>query len=248
MSNSSNPTIIVPARLASVRFPRKLVANADGKPLIIRTAERISSEVPEYDLFFAVDGKELKELLETNGFDAILTPSDLPSGTDRIATANKKLNRTKIINVQADEPLVTRDQILSLSKLICEGDNCISTLACAFETEEDYKDPNQVKVVIDKNCNALYFSRSPIPFYREDNLSWSKKTNVSTPLKHIGMYGYDKKFLNYFLNSKEGELENVEKLEQLRALQNGYKIAVKVVESHSVGIDIPADLEKVKFV
>ena len=79
-------------------------------------------------------------------------------------------------------------------------------------------------------------------------MTWSKKTNVSTPLKHIGMYGYDKKFLNYFLNSKEGELENVEKLEQLRALQNGYKIAVKVVESHSVGIDIPADLEKVKFV
>ena len=175
MSNSSNPTIIVPARLASVRFPRKLVANADGKPLIIRTAERISSEVPEYDLFFAVDGDELKELLETNEFDAILTPSDLPSGTDRIATANKKLNRTKIINVQADEPLVTRDQILSLSKLIYEGDNCISTLACAFETEKDYKDPNQVKVVIDKNCNALYFSRSPIPFYREDNLTWSKK-------------------------------------------------------------------------
>ena len=112
MTNNSNPTIIVPARLASIRFPRKLLADAGGKPLIIRTAERISSEVPEYDLYFAVDGNELKNLLEKNGYNVILTPSNLPYGTDRIATANKILKKEKVINIQADEPLVTRGHIL----------------------------------------------------------------------------------------------------------------------------------------
>jgi len=247
MSKHSNPTIIVPARLASVRFPRKLLADAGGKPLILRTAERISSEVPEFDLYFAVDGNELKKLLEKNGYNVILTPSNLPSGTDRVATANKTLKKEKVINVQADEPLVTRDHILSLSKAIFRDGVSISTLASKFKAENDFMDPNQVKVVTDKNGLALYFSRAPIPHYRENYSSWQSEKNISGPYKHMGLYAYDRSFLDYFLGSQESELEKIEKLEQLRALQNGFKIAVEIVKESSIGIDMPNDLEKIRF-
>lgn len=247
MSNNSNPTIIVPARLASIRFPRKLLADAGGKPLIIRTAERISSEVPEYDLYFAVDGNELKNLLEKNGYNVILTPSNLPSGTDRIATANKILKKEKVINIQADEPLVTRGHILSLSKAIFREGISMATLASEFEAENDFMDPNQVKVVTDNNGLALYFSRAPIPHYREKHSTWRSEKNVTGPFKHMGLYAYDRVFLDYFLGSQESELEKIEKLEQLRALQNGFKIAVEIVKESSIGIDMPNDLEKIRF-
>ena len=243
---STLPTIIVPARLASVRFPKKLLADAGGKPLIIRTAERIRGEAPEFDLFFAVDGEELKKLLENAGYHTILTSPDLPSGTDRIAKANQELQREFVINVQADEPLVTRDQILSLARMISNPVVSISTLASVFQTESDFLDPNQVKVVLDNDGNALYFSRSPIPFSREkdSNLGYEKTT---WGYKHMGLYGYKREFLDFFLGSKESILERIEKLEQLRALQNGYKIGVEIVEGTSLGIDVPADLEKIKF-
>jgi 3-deoxy-manno-octulosonate cytidylyltransferase (CMP-KDO synthetase) len=243
---STSPTIIVPARLASVRFPKKLLADAGGKPLIIRTAERIGSEAPEFDLFFAVDGEELKKLLENAGYHTILTSPDLPSGTDRIAKANQELQREFVINVQADEPLVTRDQILSLARMISNPVVSISTLASVFQTESDFLDPNQVKVVLDNDGNALYFSRSPIPFSREkdSNRGYEKTT---WGYKHMGLYGYKREFLDFFLGSKESTLERIEKLEQLRALQNGYKIGVEIVEGTSLGIDVPADLEKIKF-
>ena len=243
---STSPTIIVPARLASVRFPKKLLADAGGKPLIIRTAERIRSEAPEFDLFFAVDGEELKKLLENAGYHTILTSPDLPSGTDRIAKANQELQREFVINVQADEPLVTRDQILSLARMISNPVVSISTLASVFQAESDFLDPNQVKVVLDNEGNALYFSRSPIPFSREkdSNCGYEKTT---WGYKHMGLYGYKREFLDFFLGSKESTLERIEKLEQLRALQNGYKIGVEIVEGTSLGIDVPEDLEKIKF-
>ena len=243
---STSPTIIVPARLASVRFPKKLLADAGGKPLIIRTAERIGSEAPEFDLFFAVDGEELKKLLENAGYHTILTSPDLPSGTDRIAKANQELQREFVINVQADEPLVTRDQILSLARMISNPVVSISTLASVFQAESDFLDPNQVKVVLDNEGNALYFSRSPIPFSREkdSNCGYEKTT---WGYKHMGLYGYKREFLDFFLGSKESTLERIEKLEQLRALQNGYKIGVEIVEGTSLGIDVPEDLEKIKF-
>lgn len=243
---STSPIIIVPARLASIRFPKKLLADVGGKPLIIRTAERIRSEAPEFDLFFAVDGQELKKLLENAGYRTILTSPDLPSGTDRIAKANQELQREFVINVQADEPHVTRDQILSLARTISNPIVSISTLASVFKTESDFLDPNQVKVVLDNDGNALYFSRSPIPFFREkDSNRGNEKTNWG--YKHMGLYGYNREFLDFFLGSKESTLERIEKLEQLRALQNGYKIGVEIVEGTSLGVDVPADLEKIKF-
>jgi 3-deoxy-manno-octulosonate cytidylyltransferase (CMP-KDO synthetase) len=246
MTLSTLPIIIVPARLASVRFPKKLLANAGGKPLIIRTAERIRSEAPEFDLFFAVDGEELKKLLEDAGYNAILTSPDLPSGTDRIAKANQELKREFVINVQADEPLVTRTHILSLARSISKAGVSISTLASVFLTESDFFDPNQVKVVLDNEGNALYFSRSPIPFSQAKKLDCGNE-KTAQGYKHMGLYAYNSEFLDFFLDSKESALERIEKLEQLRALQNGYKIAVEIVDETTIGIDVPADLEKIKF-
>ena len=246
MTMSTSPIIIVPARLASVRFPKKLLADAGGKPLIIRTAERIRSEAPEFDLFFAVDGEELKKLLENAGYHTVLTSPDLPSGTDRIAKANQELQREFVINVQADEPLVTRDQILSLARRILNPGVSISTLASVFKNESDFLDPNQVKVVLDNDGNALYFSRSSIPFFREKDSNRGNE-KIILGYKHMGLYAYNREFLDFFLGSKESSLERIEKLEQLRALQNGYKISVEIVEGTSLGIDVPADLEKINF-
>lgn len=246
MDSNTSPTIIVPARLASVRFPRKLLADAGGKPLILRTAERIRDQVPEFDLFFAVDGEELRDVLETSGYNAILTDPQLPSGTDRIATANQVLKRELVINVQADEPMVMREQILLLAQALCDPAVSISTLASIFQTEKDFLDPNQVKVVIDNQGNALYFSRAPIPFARDKETRWLQGDS-NYAHKHMGLYGYKKAFLESFVSSQEGELEKIEKLEQLRALQSGYRIAVAITEFPSVGVDVLEDLNKINF-
>jgi 3-deoxy-manno-octulosonate cytidylyltransferase (CMP-KDO synthetase) len=246
MAKKIAPVIIVPARLASVRFPRKLLADAGGKPLIIRTADRLREQVPEFDLYFAVDGTELLTVLEDAGYNTILTEPSLTSGTDRIAHANQVLKRDFVINVQADEPLVTRSHILSLQKSLSKSGVSISTLASVFQSEEDFHDVNQVKVVIGDDGNALYFSRAPIPFSREEDIRWTR-TGHRYAYKHMGLYGYRKEFLDDFLSSTEGDLEKLEKLEQLRALQRGFEIAVEIVEGISVGVDVPEDLLKINF-
>ena len=242
MSDSVLPTIIVPARLASSRFPSKLLADAGGKPLIIRTAERIRDQAPEFDLIFAVDGEELSSILEKAGFLCIKTSPDLPSGTDRIAEANEVLGKELIINIQADEPMVLREHILALTEGLSKEDADLSTLAVPFLSIEDVQDPNQVKVVLDRMGFALYFSRSPIPFDRTIDNGVS-----NTALKHLGMYGYNNSFLEQFSASDQGFLENTEKLEQLRALEMGYKISVQLVSNGTIGVDTREDLERIDF-
>ena len=241
------PVIIVPARLASVRFPRKLLQEVNGTPLLIHTANRLIEVAPEFDLVFAVDGKELASLLSENGFEFILTNPELPSGTDRIFAANQKIKRSKVINVQADEPLVERKHILSLVEAINRPGASMATLAVPFDSKENFHDRNQVKVVLDRSGFALYFSRSPIPQFREDSSFQNYLEADYRPLKHLGLYGYTEDFLCKFSQTPLGRLENVEKLEQLRALEMGEKIAVSVVESGTIGIDVPEDLEKLEF-
>lgn len=246
MDSNISPVIIVPARLASVRFPKKLLADACGKPLILRTADRIKEQVPEFELYFAVDGDELKNILEDSGYNVILTNPDLPSGTDRIAAVNQILKKNFVINVQADEPMVEREHILLLTNALLIDDVSISTLASPFLNAKDFLDPNQVKVVLDDNNYALYFSRAPIPFSREQYYP-KVDENFKLGFKHMGLYGYKKEFLEKFTSSQEGELEKIEKLEQLRALQLGYRIAVKITNKVSIGVDVPADLQKISF-
>ena len=212
-------------------------------PLILHTARRLRKIAPEFELFFAVDGEILSNVLKEDGFEAIATDPNLASGTDRIATANLQLGRDFVINVQADEPLVERLHIDSLIEGIDNAQKSMSTLATPFVNEDDFYDPNQVKVVVDQEGRALYFSRSPIPHSREH--AKGKFSLIDPiPLKHLGMYAYEKKFLQRFVNSPPGKLEKTEKLEQLRTLEMGLPIAVSIVDQGTVGIDVPSDLLK----
>ena len=247
MCSSPLPAIIVPARLASVRFPGKLLSDAGGKPLILRTAERLRQEVPDFDVFFAVDGDELGGILREEGFEVVITDPDLPSGTDRIAQANQTLGRESAINVQADEPMVERSHVLALAGALEKDGVAMSTLAVPFSREQDFLDPNQVKVVLDQEGYALYFSRAPIPYLRDAGEErWGRGTSFA--YKHLGMYGYRASFLESYSQCEQGELERLERLEQLRALEHGYRIGVSVVEKATIGVDLPEDLENLNFV
>lgn len=236
--------IIVPGRLESVRFPRKLLYPVRGKPLLLCVAERIAEQAPEWPLFFAVDHEELADVLRQNGFEAILTSREHPSGTDRLAEANEKIGADVVINVQADEPLVSGVQIRALAGGIRE-DVPMATLAARFRKKEDFIDPNQVKVVRGNDGCALYFSRSPIPYPRDDwnelDPEWFSSKEI---FRHLGLYAYRRDFLAEWKHLPPARLERIERLEQLRALENGYRIAVGISEDPSLGIDTPADLEK----
>ena len=159
---SKTPVIIVPTRLGSTRFPRKLLFPVRGKPVILWTAERIRAVAPEFPLYFAVDDAALEACLEQAGYKTVMTRPDHPSGTDRLAEANAVIGADAVINVQGDEPLVTGEQIRTLAAGLADG-AAMSTLAVPFERPEDFANPNQVKVVRERSGLALYFSRSPIP-------------------------------------------------------------------------------------
>ena len=235
--------IIVPGRLASTRFPNKLLHKIKGTPLILLTAQRIREQTPEIPLFFAVDHPELQSVLETSGFDSIMTRVDHSSGTDRIAEANAQVGADRVINVQADEPLVTAAQIHQLSELIHRPGIDLATVAHRFHEPVDFLNPNQVKVVISTKGEALYFSRSPIPYHRDTAGVVSHDWLQQNPCyRHLGLYAYTRHFLESFTKLPPSYYETTEKLEQLRALDNGFRIAVGVTAGSSIGVDTPEDV------
>lgn len=236
--------LIVPCRLESTRFPRKLLHPIKGKPLVLWVAERITAEAPDLPLWFAVDHPLLAECIEGAGFRAILTDARHPSGTDRLAEANRTVRASYVINVQADEPLVSGGQIRALQKLI-QGDAPMATLCTPFKRSEDFYNPNQVKVVRSETRRALYFSRSPMPYARDlagkvDD-AWLAAHGC---YKHLGLYAYQGDFLEKFVRLAPGKLEQIEKLEQLRVLENGYPIAIDVTEDPTIGVDTAEDAAK----
>jgi 3-deoxy-D-manno-octulosonate cytidylyltransferase len=236
--------IIVPCRLESTRFPRKLLHLIKGKPLLLWVAERIAREAPEFPLYFAVDDPLLAEPLTSAGFRAIETSVAHQSGTDRIAEANRSIGASHVINVQADEPLVSGAQIRQLAALIA-GPVAMATLATPFTTAADFANPNQVKVVLRNDGRALYFSRSPMPYARDlggrvdDN--WVRANGC---LRHLGLYAYKADLLERFASLPVGRLERIEKLEQLRVLENGFDIAVGATTDPTIGVDTPEDAAK----
>ncbi len=239
---SKLPSIIVPARLDSARFPRKLLKQVQGKPIIIWTAERIRTVAPEFPLYFAVDNVELVTCLESAGFAAILTDPRHSSGTDRLAEANTEVGASVVINVQGDEPLVTGQQIRALVEGL-QTDATMSTLAISFESPEDFANPNHVKVVRDRAGYALYFSRSVIPFARDLDGQVSAAWLAANPCYcHLGLYAYKAEFLRAFSSLEPGFYEKIEKLEQLRAMEHGYRIHVGITDQPTVGIDTPEDM------
>jgi 3-deoxy-manno-octulosonate cytidylyltransferase (CMP-KDO synthetase) len=244
MTQDSQTAIIVPARLASTRFPNKLLHKIKGQSLLIHVAERIRSEVPEFPLIFAVDDERLQEELSQGGFESLMTSNTHTSGTDRLAEANSMVGAKYVINIQGDEPLVTADQIRKLATKVQSGAT-MATLATVFLKPEDFKDPNQVKVVIGKDQNALYFSRAPLPYFRDEDGSPSEDCLAHhLCYLHLGMYAYEAEFLETFAALPPGRLEQLEKLEQLRVLENGYPIAVGMTSDPSVGVDTLEDAER----
>ena len=236
--------IIVPCRLESTRFPRKLLHPIKGKPLLQWVAERIATQAPEFPLYFAVDHALLRDAVAAHGFNAIMTSPAHPSGTDRLAEANRTVRADRVINVQADEPLVTGAQIRELARLI-GGAAPMATLATPFRRVVDFYNPNQVKVVFDRNGRALFFSRSRLPFSRELGLTIDDAWIAANPCyKHLGLYAYRAELLEKFSALPPGRYEQIEKLEQLRVLENGYDIMVGVTEDQTIGVDTPEDARR----
>lgn len=237
--------IIVPCRLESTRFPRKLLHVVRGKPLVLWVAERIRSEASEFPLWFAVDHELLREPLVSAGFQALLTNPTHSTGTDRLAEANRTVRAEHVINVQGDEPLVTGAQIRMLARLLSSGAP-MATLATPFRRAVDFLNPNQVKVALATAARrALFFSRAPIPFARDRGGSVDDAWVSSNPCyRHLGMYGYHADLLQRYATLPPGRLEQIEKLEQLRVLENGYEIACDLTEDPSIGVDTPEDAVK----
>jgi 3-deoxy-manno-octulosonate cytidylyltransferase (CMP-KDO synthetase) len=238
--------ILVPARLASTRLHEKMLHAIHGRPVLQWVAERIRDEAPEVPLFFAVDDERLRELLVQSGFDAIMTDAAHTCGTDRIAEANRTVRAENVINVQGDQALVTGAQIRSLVELI-EGDVDMATLGIPLEAyaefnersvDDVYKDPGDVKLVCDGNGNAIYFSRAPIPYFRDSGGALDAAAAKSCPvLVHLGLYAYTAEFLETFASLAPGSLETAEKLEMLRATEHGYRIAVGISNDPYIEID-----------
>ncbi|MDX2185922.1 MAG: 3-deoxy-manno-octulosonate cytidylyltransferase [Opitutaceae bacterium] len=236
--------LIVPCRLESTRFPRKLLHLIHGKPLVLWVAERVRTQCPEIPVWFAVDDALLARPLEAAGFQVLMTRRDHVSGTDRLAEANRSVGASFIINVQADEPLVTGSQIRELARLI-RGNVAMATLATPFSKAEDFANPNQVKVVMRGDGRALYFSRSAMPFARDLAGRPDDAWVASQPcFRHLGLYAYTADLLDRFSSLPPGKLEQIEKLEQLRVLENGYDIAVGLTHDVTIGVDTPEDAEK----
>jgi len=226
--------IVVPARLGSKRLPEKPLRLLKGKPLILRTVEsclKISKNV-----IVATDSEKVKEVLDKLNVRVTITPSNLPSGTDRVYEAVKNLKVKYIVNVQGDEPFVKEEHVLPVVEALIKGKAQFTTAAAPFSSIEEAKSPHNVKVVRDKSGYALYFSRSLIPYPRE--------SGFRKFLKHVGIYGYTKEALKRFVTWKKGTLEEVEKLEQLRILENGEKIFVADVPFAPFGIDTEEELKK----
>ena len=226
--------VVIPARFGSTRFPGKPLFKIAGKPLIQHVWERCGKARGITAVIVATDDMRIAEAAFDFGAEVSMTSPKHRSGTDRCAEVAKRLHGfTHIINVQGDEPLIDPALISRLAKTLT-ADKAIDmiTAANAFGSDEDAGNPNAVKVVLDRAGNALYFSRSVIPFARDGSPRY---------LRHQGIYGYSAKFLLQFVKWKPGALEQCEQLEQLRALENGARIRVLLTKSASLGVDAPED-------
>jgi 3-deoxy-manno-octulosonate cytidylyltransferase (CMP-KDO synthetase) len=230
---------IIPARWGSTRFPGKALHGIAGKPLIQHVWERCVEADCFDQLVIATDDMRIAEAGFNFGAEIALTAADHPSGTDRVAEVARKLKKaTIILNVQGDEPLVDPSLLQRLARKLMDNRNLPIVTAATPISPEDSLSEHTVKVVMDRLGNALYFSRSCIPFRRGSN---GPKT-----YKHLGIYGFRRKALLDFVRMSPGALEQAEQLEQLRALENGLKIRVVVSENNSIGVDTPDDATEVE--
>ena len=235
---------IIPARYASTRFPGKPLAEINGKPMVQWVYERVqSSEV--HDLAVATDDERIADCVCGFGGKVVMTSPDHASGTDRCGEAAKAMHPNDndvVINIQGDEPLISTREIHLLASVFEDRSVQIATLVNPFQDEELLRNPNLVKVVKAKNGNVLYFSRLPIPYLREN------ATPPKNYFRHIGIYAYRYEVLRQIVQLPTSELENSEKLEQLRWLENGYTIRALECDYQGIGVDTPEDLVRIQNV
>lgn len=243
-------TVIIPARLASTRLPNKPLADLGGKPMVVRVAERARLSGAAR-IVVATDHAEILAACAAHGVEAYLTRADHPSGTDRIAEVAHALglpDDAVVVNLQGDEPLIDPALLAACAARI-EAGVPMATCAHPLSAAQDAFNPHVVKVVLDKNSRALYFSRATIPWHR-DAFAVSQATLPAgyVPLRHIGLYAYSNAFLKAYPGLEAAPLEQIEALEQLRVLWHGYPIAVHVTDSAPpAGVDTPEDLARVRL-
>ena len=244
-------TVVIPARMASTRLPDKPLADIGGLPMVVRVAQRaLQSEASQ--VVVAADDDRIVAACKAHGIQALLTRQDHVSGSDRLAEACQLLglpDDAVVVNVQGDEPLIPPALINEVARVLSERpDASMSTAAHAIGSVEEFTNPNVVKVVMDARQMALYFSRAPIPWWREGQADSGFKALPSpAPLRHIGIYAYRAGFLALFPTLPPAPIETMESLEQLRALWHGHRIAVHVTpEAPGPGVDTPQDLARVR--
>ena len=253
--------VIIPARLKSTRLPNKPLADIHGLPMIVRVA-RQAAKSDCSSVTVAADDQQIVDACKKHGINAIITDANHPSGSDRLAQASRILGlqpQDIVVNVQGDEPLISEKLINACAQQLKGHTDCaISTAAHTIDNVADYANPNVVKVVCDANGKALYFSRAPIPWWRDGNLqkqagaapAFPDPLTTSTglqPLRHIGIYAYRVAFLQRFPALAVAPIEQLESLEQLRAMWHGERIAVFITdEPPGPGVDTPEDLQRVR--
>ena len=235
-------TAIIPARYASTRFEGKPLADIMGKTMIQHVYERCRETAGIEDVIVATDDERIFKIVRSFGGKAAMTSSDHETGTDRLAEVARMLDSDLIVNVQGDEPMIDPAMIEEVLKPLMEDRTIVmGTLKSRIIDDNELANPSVVKVVVDRNDFALYFSRHAIPYVRDSQDQDGKTEHF----KHIGLYVYDRDFLLNFAGMEPTPLEKAEKLEQLRALENGFRIKVATTEHESIGVDRPEDLEKV---
>ena len=245
-------TVLVPARLASTRLPNKPLADIAGLPMIVRVAQR-AAQSSARAVVVAADHADIVAACSAHGIRAVLTRSDHATGSDRLAEACALLGLDgddAVVNVQGDEPLIEPALIDACAALLESRSDCVmSTAAHAIGSPAEFDNPNVVKGVCDAAGRALYFSRAPIPWWRDGRMSGTTQLPSPAPLRHIGLYGYRAGFLRRFPMLEAAPLERIESLEQLRVLWHGERIAVHMAaHAPGPGVDTPEDLERVRAI
>lgn len=239
---------IIPSRYASVRLPGKPLLDICGKPLIQRVYERAAQAKKMQEVIVATDDDRIEDAVKQFGGKVVKTPSSLPTGSDRVAWVmeHQKLDQQVILNLQGDEPLVNPEDLDRLVECFEKYNRTqMSSLMARMHDEDDVKNPNMVKVVVDQNQNALYFSRSPIPFWRrKEDMEWAQ--HPASYWLHLGVYAFHARTLRQYSCWSRGTLELSESLEQLRAVENGVRIKMVTTSHPWPGVNTEEDLERVR--
>lgn len=240
-------TVVIPARYASTRFPGKPLADLCGKPMIQWVYERSEACELVDRAIVATDDTRISLAVKAFGGDVVMTRSDHATGTDRLAEVAADLDDDLVVNVQGDEPLIDPAMIqAAVAPLLADSSIPMGTLKTPLTSLEEYQNPNVVKVVTDLEGFALYFSRAPIPYPRDFSQDLDQRWNELATAKHVGLYVYRREFLLNYPRLRVTPLESQENLEQLRALEHGYRIRVAETGLVGQGVDTPEDLERVR--